>query len=297
MAGLSFKGDAGTKKTSFWTILCDLIIKLYFFADIVARRIAWVGTPTPGKLTHCELLFPFQPSLELVVAKGKVWPSVDRILHGRLLNEKCVKVQVDTVIKGCEKTRVLDVTRADEISYVGDMLHNFVQWPRETLKLMNEALNPISSQRVASPQIDDLEVTTEVVYIPQQVEELDEISSLLEQQYEVGPMGFVNMLKQIEERERTQMPTTISRNIEDLIAPNIQDPDPKFIDPEIEIEHVDNIEVVKVRTYHMEEWEYGPPPPDEKGITGETMLVGCKQKPLGSHDRKTSSSPPHHLSS
>ncbi|KAD4384552.1 hypothetical protein E3N88_24720 [Mikania micrantha] len=103
------------------------------------------------------------------------------------------------------------------------------------IELMNEALNPISSQRVTSSQIDNPEVITEVGYIPQQVEELDEISSLLEQQYEVGPMCFVNMLKQVEEGERTQMPTTIDRNIEDPIAPNIHGLDPKFIDPEIEI--------------------------------------------------------------
>ncbi|KAD4385871.1 hypothetical protein E3N88_26040 [Mikania micrantha] len=65
--------------------------------------------------------------------------------------------------------------------------------------------------------------SSELVVAKRQVEELDDISPLLEQQYEVAPMGF---LKQIEQGEQTQMPTTI--------APNIEDPNLKFINPKIE---------------------------------------------------------------
>ncbi|KAL8214411.1 hypothetical protein R6Q57_003860 [Mikania cordata] len=49
-----------------------------------------INYPRIEKITSCDLLSPFQPSLELVVARGQAWPSLDRILHGNLINEDCV---------------------------------------------------------------------------------------------------------------------------------------------------------------------------------------------------------------
>lgn len=87
------------------------------------------------KLTPCELLFPFQLSAELTVAIGQIWPTSDRILHGKPISEGFIKVQVDNVIEGCEKMPLLELTKTEDIKCVGDMLHCFVQWPREALKV------------------------------------------------------------------------------------------------------------------------------------------------------------------
>ncbi|KAJ0830480.1 hypothetical protein HanPSC8_Chr15g0655921 [Helianthus annuus] len=84
------------------------------------------------------MLFPFQVSDELTVAIGQIWPTSDRILHGKLISEGFVKVQVDNVIEGCEKMHVLEVTKTVEIKRVGDMLHCFVQWLRDALKIVNK---------------------------------------------------------------------------------------------------------------------------------------------------------------
>ncbi|KAL8223403.1 hypothetical protein R6Q57_018878 [Mikania cordata] len=121
---------------------------------------------------------------------GQAWPSLERILHGRLINDKCVKVQVDTVIEGFEKTPFHDLTRTDEIICVGDTLRNFIQWPRDAIKV-------------------------------------DTIDPQIQQQYQVGPMGFVNM---IEQGDQIQLQET---QIASTSVPKI--PSPKFVDPEIDI--------------------------------------------------------------
>ncbi|KAM0068095.1 hypothetical protein Hdeb2414_s0002g00069251 [Helianthus debilis subsp. tardiflorus] len=90
------------------------------------------------KLTPCEMLFPYQLSDELTVPIGQIWPTSDRILHGKLISEGFVKVQVDNVIEGCEKMPVLELTKTVDIKRVGDMLHGFVQWPRDALKIVNK---------------------------------------------------------------------------------------------------------------------------------------------------------------
>ncbi|KAM0000991.1 hypothetical protein Hdeb2414_s0394g00884591 [Helianthus debilis subsp. tardiflorus] len=80
------------------------------------------------------MLFPFQVSDELTVAIGHIWPTSDRILHGKLISESFARVQVDNVIEGCEKMPVLEVTKTVDIKHVGDMLRCFVQWPRDAIE-------------------------------------------------------------------------------------------------------------------------------------------------------------------
>ncbi|KAJ0454693.1 hypothetical protein HanIR_Chr15g0742991 [Helianthus annuus] len=104
-----------------------------------------ISYPPIEKLTPCEMLFPFQLSDELTVAIGQIWPTSDRILYGKLISEGFVKVQVDNVIEGCEKMPVLEVTKTVEIKRVGDMLHCFVQWPRDALKIVNKETSRIRS--------------------------------------------------------------------------------------------------------------------------------------------------------
>ncbi|KAF5788813.1 hypothetical protein HanXRQr2_Chr09g0363421 [Helianthus annuus] len=103
--------------------------------------VSWVDKNSGGPIISyppIEMLFPFQVSDELTVAIGQIWPTSDRILHGKLISEDFVKVQVDNVIEGCEKMPVLEVTKTVDIKCVGDMLHCFVQWPRDAVKIVNK---------------------------------------------------------------------------------------------------------------------------------------------------------------
>ncbi|KAJ0500191.1 hypothetical protein HanHA300_Chr11g0386881 [Helianthus annuus] len=132
------------------------------------------------------MFFPFQLSDELTVAIGQIWRTSDRILHGKLISEGFVKVQVDNVIEGCEKIPVLEVTKTVEIKRVGDMLHCFVQWPRDALKIVNKETsrsrsvsylrtNPSlgsSSHTGSSPQTQAGDVTAISCYHPE-IEEDD----------------------------------------------------------------------------------------------------------------------------
>ncbi|KAL8249291.1 hypothetical protein R6Q59_006159 [Mikania micrantha] len=139
-----------------------------------------------------------------------IWggPSLDRILHGNLINKDCVKIQVDIIIEGYEKMPVIDVTRTDEIMFVGDMLHQFIQWPRHALKLVNnEAMSTSSSSqrgttrnvsslcssyRVDSPQTHNNDSSSSS-YQPLQDEDFNSIAPQVPSEYELGPMGFMNL--------------------------------------------------------------------------------------------------------
>uniref|UniRef100_A0A251T393 DUF8039 domain-containing protein n=1 Tax=Helianthus annuus TaxID=4232 RepID=A0A251T393_HELAN len=120
--------------------------------------VSWVDKNSGGpnmsyapieKLTPCEMLFPYQLSDELTVAIGQIWPTSNRILHGKLISEGFVKVQVDNVIEGCEKMPVLELTKTVDIKRVGDMLHSCVQWTRDALKIMHKETSSrsVSAQR------------------------------------------------------------------------------------------------------------------------------------------------------
>ncbi|KAJ0459940.1 hypothetical protein HanHA89_Chr16g0654811 [Helianthus annuus] len=146
-----------------------------------------ISYPPIEKLTPCEILFPFQLSDELTVAIGQIWPTSDRILHGKLISEGFVKVQVDNVIEGCEKMPILEVTKNVDIKRVGDMLHCFVQWPMDALKIVNKETsrsrsmsylrtNPSlgsSSHTGASPQTEVGDIATISCYHPEVIEEDD----------------------------------------------------------------------------------------------------------------------------
>ncbi|KAL8249304.1 hypothetical protein R6Q59_006172 [Mikania micrantha] len=175
-----------------------------------------------------------------------IWggPSLDRILHGNLINKDFVKIQVDIIIEGYEKMPVIDVTRTDEIMFVGDMLHQFIQWPRHALKLVNsEAMStssssqrgttrnvssPCSSYRVDSPQTHNNDSSSSP-YRPLQDEDFNSIAPQVPSEYELGPMGFMNLLTRMEQIEPQNLYTP------ELPSINAPDPEPKFIDPEINI--------------------------------------------------------------
>jgi hypothetical protein len=86
-------------------------------------------------ICRCDLLFPFDLRDELVVARGMVHPTSHTILHGYPIQEGFVKVQVDTVVVEYEKVPVHPTTRTDEISVIGDTRSQFIQWPRNAIKV------------------------------------------------------------------------------------------------------------------------------------------------------------------
>ncbi|KAJ0667921.1 hypothetical protein HanPI659440_Chr17g0683111 [Helianthus annuus] len=192
--------------------------------------------PPIKKLTPCELLFPFQLSDELTVAIGQIWPTSDRFLHGKLIDDGFVKVQVDIVIEGCEKMPMLEVTKTDDIKRVGDMLHSFVQWPWDALKIVNKDK---SNRLVSAPRMDlSLSSSSHTGVLPQtqtgdvaatscyhprpEIEEDDPNELQMPSLQNIDQMSFMNMLMQVQELPEKQMPNTH--------APNS---DPEFIDPEV----------------------------------------------------------------
>ncbi|KAJ0802972.1 hypothetical protein HanPI659440_Chr03g0134851 [Helianthus annuus] len=208
------------------------------------------------KMTPCEMLFPYQLSDELTVAIGQIWPTSDRILHGKLISEGFVKVQVDNVIEGCEKMPVLELTKTVDIKCVGDMLHSFVQWPRDALKIVNKETssrsvsalrtNPslgLSSHTSASPQtqadgISAGDIAAISCYHPEiEVDDPYEQEMPIQQNTD---QSFMNMLMQVHELPQhvyqQQMQATHAPNsgpaqqMQSTHAPNT---DLAFIDPEV----------------------------------------------------------------
>ncbi|KAK9063889.1 hypothetical protein SSX86_017761 [Deinandra increscens subsp. villosa] len=53
------------------------------------------------------------------------------------MSEGCVKVQVDTVIEPYDRMPAPDVTCTDEVKFIGDTINQFIQWPRDAIKLEN----------------------------------------------------------------------------------------------------------------------------------------------------------------
>ncbi|KAJ0797591.1 putative Ulp1 protease family catalytic domain, papain-like cysteine peptidase superfamily [Helianthus annuus] len=165
--------------------------------------------PPIKKLTPCELLFPFQLSDELTVAIGQIWPTSDRFLHGKLIDDGFVKVQVDNVIEGCEKMPILEVTKTDDIKRVRDMLHSFVQWPWDALKIVDkDKSNRLvsaptmdlslgsSSHTGVLPQIQTGDVAATSCYHPgPEIEEDDPNELQMPSQQNIDQMSFMNMTR------------------------------------------------------------------------------------------------------
>ncbi|KAL8237839.1 hypothetical protein R6Q59_018920 [Mikania micrantha] len=84
----------------------------------------------------CELTWPFDDSCpDLVLARGRVYPTSQRILHGRPISDGFVKVQVDFVNENCTRFPILPQTRTDEVNEMADTQGQFIQWPRKSIKV------------------------------------------------------------------------------------------------------------------------------------------------------------------
>ncbi|KAJ0735337.1 hypothetical protein HanPI659440_Chr11g0430961 [Helianthus annuus] len=172
---------------------------------------------TQRKVTPCELLFPYKLSMELPLAFGQAWPTSDMTLDEGQIKEGCVKVHVDVVDKDFVKTHVPDVTRTDDIVFVGDTLFNFIQWPRDVLKLEEEEEEVDTSNLHMSSQ-------------PQMVLGCFMNMLILAHEQQTAPQNvFVHephMSTQSDvvpdPDQRQQMTTTHDSN-----------PEPKFIDPDV----------------------------------------------------------------
>ncbi|MFS7928750.1 hypothetical protein Hanom_Chr04g00324421 [Helianthus anomalus] len=154
--------------------------------------------PPIKKLTPCELLFPFQLSDELTVAIGQIWPTSDRFLHGKLIDDGFVKVQVDNVIEGCEKMPILEVTKTDDCNVFEicctivdkDKSNRLVSAPRMDLSLGS------SSHTGVLPQTQTGDVAATSCYHPgPEIEEDDPNELQMPSQQNIDQMSFMNIVK------------------------------------------------------------------------------------------------------
>ncbi|XP_076913339.1 uncharacterized protein LOC143571926 isoform X2 [Bidens hawaiensis] len=150
-----------------------------------------------------------------------------------------LKVQVDCVCEGCDKMPILPDSRTTNIEKVGDMLHEFVMWPRFALKLVSKEAprksmstsgktpSSSSSHGRVSPQINTSDLAMSSIYKPQFIE-ADPCNDNLQP-------SFTNMLTTMQQ----VMPTT-----------HAPDPYPdRFIDPEVD----DSWKKIKMMSLEIQE--------------------------------------------
>ncbi|KAM0029529.1 putative papain-like cysteine peptidase superfamily [Helianthus debilis subsp. tardiflorus] len=208
--------------------------------------------------------------MELPLALGQAWPTSDMTLDEGQIKEGCVKVHVDAVDKDFAKTPVPDVTRTDDIVFVGDTLFSFIQWPRDALKLVNKeassksasalgALGETSghsslSHKGASHTIDIDDIAPTSSYHPQleeeeeeEEEEVDTSNLHMSSQPQMVPGCFMNMLIHAHEQQTAPQNvfvhephmSTQSEVVPDpdqrqqMTTTHDSNPEPKFIDPDV----------------------------------------------------------------
>ncbi|KAK9053013.1 hypothetical protein SSX86_029643 [Deinandra increscens subsp. villosa] len=109
-------------------------------------------------ISTCYLIWPFKDSSpSLIVARGRVYPTSQRTLHGRTIADGFVKVQVDDVNQEYRSYQVPPETETDELNKLrdaqgqciqcpendelnklGDAQGQFIQWPRNYIKILND---------------------------------------------------------------------------------------------------------------------------------------------------------------
>ncbi|KAL8251213.1 hypothetical protein R6Q59_034906 [Mikania micrantha] len=104
-----------------------------------APNSCYYNLPEIKSVKKCELLWPFdQDHQNKVLATGLVYPTAERSIHGFLMKEGFVKVQVDRVKENCKMLHVLPETRIEgEVERMEDTEGCFIQWPRKSLNILN----------------------------------------------------------------------------------------------------------------------------------------------------------------
>ncbi|MFS7904174.1 hypothetical protein Hanom_Chr01g00032881 [Helianthus anomalus] len=96
--------------------------------------------------TKCELLSPYHAREEVTtVAKGMAWPTPPNMI----MNGSCIKNLFHSVVDEHSGLPVPDETHTEVFITMGDMLHSYVQWPRQHL-LNRDAPSKSSALRMAS---------------------------------------------------------------------------------------------------------------------------------------------------
>ncbi|KAL8237041.1 hypothetical protein R6Q59_018122 [Mikania micrantha] len=95
--------------------------------------------PEIKSVKKCELFWPFdQDNHNKVLATSLMYPTAERSIHGLLMKEGFVKVQVDRVEESCKMLHVLPETRIEgEVECMEDTEGCFIQWPMKSLKILN----------------------------------------------------------------------------------------------------------------------------------------------------------------
>ncbi|KAL4585004.1 hypothetical protein LXL04_009617 [Taraxacum kok-saghyz] len=189
--------------------------------------------PPIQTMTACELLIKVADS-QVKIASGTAWPTSGAIIHGKSLEEGCVKVQVDKIIESYGDLPVHAVTKTDEVEIVKDIYHAVVQWPRYALKLANKE-TPSKSTRMDSSHSSPQRDTTTNKETPSKSTRMDSSHSspqkdiattsfyyppFVDNQIPIHPFdgSYTNMLLSLTPRQIATNPT-----------------EPKFIDPDVEV--------------------------------------------------------------
>ncbi|KAK9049253.1 hypothetical protein SSX86_031780 [Deinandra increscens subsp. villosa] len=90
--------------------------------------------PDIKSLSGCYLLLKDDDS---VVGRGRVYPTSERIIHGRPIADGFMKVHIDFVFDNYCSSDVPPGTQTDEFKKMGDAKGQFIQWPRKLIKIMN----------------------------------------------------------------------------------------------------------------------------------------------------------------
>ncbi|KAL8243412.1 hypothetical protein R6Q59_009670 [Mikania micrantha] len=114
----------------------EVVQQNHYHVDVVSEASQEIKVIFFESIIGCELTWPFDNSCpNLVLARGRVYPTSQRTLHGCPILDGFVKVQVDFVNENCSKFPFLPQTRTDEVNEMADTQGQFIQWPRKAIKV------------------------------------------------------------------------------------------------------------------------------------------------------------------
>ncbi|XP_052624656.1 uncharacterized protein LOC111917613 isoform X2 [Lactuca sativa] len=123
--------------------------------------------------TDCELMLPYgtvRPSL----AKGTVFPFGDGVIHSVPLEAGHLRVSVD-IIYGDHHSFLLPISPIEGVYNLGQALHSFIQWPRDSITLIKKdkrpLIEPLSMSTQAAPILHDQEKEKENVNVEEAKEQ------------------------------------------------------------------------------------------------------------------------------